>query len=177
MPDPLDSLALGAERERQLRARTRALLLPLLPVDLDLLISDAATTSHWAGSRWHGLGHIHREGVPLDAPEEDARAILRLAMRHEQSLAASPAEPVGISSGRGCILPLGTPVARGSQYAAKTGSATELPAGLLKRSSNSNDSRRLRELETPDITAANGHAIGQSAKRPPGTGGEPGIKF
>jgi len=30
-----------AERERQLRARTRALLLPLLPVDLDLLISDA----------------------------------------------------------------------------------------------------------------------------------------
>jgi predicted nucleotidyltransferase len=31
-----------AERERQLRARTRALLLPLLPVDLDLLISDAA---------------------------------------------------------------------------------------------------------------------------------------
>jgi len=28
--------------------------------DLDLLISDAATTSHWAGSRWHVLGHIHR---------------------------------------------------------------------------------------------------------------------
>lgn len=58
---------LTPERERQLRARTRALLLPLLPVDLDLLISDAATTSHWAGSRWHVLGHIHREGVPLDA--------------------------------------------------------------------------------------------------------------
>jgi len=35
--------------------------------DLDLLISDAATTSRWAGSRWHVLGHIHREGVPLDA--------------------------------------------------------------------------------------------------------------
>jgi predicted nucleotidyltransferase len=56
-----------AERERQLRARTRALLLPLLPVDLDLLISDAATANHWAGSRWHVLGHIHREGVPIDA--------------------------------------------------------------------------------------------------------------
>ena len=58
--------SLTAERERQLRARTRALLLPLLPVDLDLLISDAATTSHWAGSRWHVLGHIQREGVRLD---------------------------------------------------------------------------------------------------------------
>ena len=58
--------SLTAERERQLRARTRALLLPLLPVDLDLLISDAATTSHWAGSRWHVLGHIYREGVPVD---------------------------------------------------------------------------------------------------------------
>jgi len=46
----------------------RALLLPLLPVDLDLLISDAATAAHWAGSRWHVLGHIHREGVRLDAP-------------------------------------------------------------------------------------------------------------
>jgi predicted nucleotidyltransferase len=57
----------SAERERQLRARTRALLLPLLPVDLDLLISDAATANHWAGSRWHVLGHIHREGVPIDA--------------------------------------------------------------------------------------------------------------
>jgi predicted nucleotidyltransferase len=56
-----------AERERQLRARTRALLLPLLPVDLDLLISDAATANHRAGSRWHVLGHIHREGVPIDA--------------------------------------------------------------------------------------------------------------
>jgi len=60
--------SLTAERERQMRARTRALLLPLLPVDLDLLISDAATTSHWAGSRWHVLGHIHREGLPLNAP-------------------------------------------------------------------------------------------------------------
>lgn len=59
--------SLTPERERELRARTRALLLPLLPVDLDLLISDAATTSHWAGSRWHVLGHVHREGVPLDA--------------------------------------------------------------------------------------------------------------
>ena len=45
-----------------------ALLLPLLPVDLDLLISDAATAAHWGGSRWHVLGHIHREGVRLDAP-------------------------------------------------------------------------------------------------------------
>ena len=59
--------SLTPEREQQLRARTRALLLPLLPVDLDLLISDAATANHWAGSRWHVLGHIHREGVQLDA--------------------------------------------------------------------------------------------------------------
>ncbi|MGA1303139.1 MAG: nucleotidyltransferase domain-containing protein [Cyanobium sp.] len=58
---------LTREREKQLRRRVRSLLLPLLPVDLDLLISDAATTSQWAGSRWHVLGHIHREGVPLDA--------------------------------------------------------------------------------------------------------------
>ncbi|MFM7269103.1 MAG: nucleotidyltransferase family protein [Cyanobium sp.] len=59
--------SLSQEREKQLRQRARGLLLPLLPVDLDLLISDAATASHWAGSRWHVLGHIHREGVPLDA--------------------------------------------------------------------------------------------------------------
>ena len=39
----------------------------LLPVDLDLQSSDAATTGRWAGCRWHVLGHIHREGVPLDA--------------------------------------------------------------------------------------------------------------
>jgi predicted nucleotidyltransferase len=58
---------LTTEREKQLRHRVRALLLPLLPVDLDLLISDAASAAHWAGSRWHVLGHIHREGVPLDA--------------------------------------------------------------------------------------------------------------
>jgi predicted nucleotidyltransferase len=54
------------ERERRWRARARALLLPVLPVDLDLLISDAATVAHWAGSRWHVLGHVHREGVHLD---------------------------------------------------------------------------------------------------------------
>ncbi len=58
---------LTTEREKQLRHRVRALLLPLLPVDLDLLISDAASAAHWAGSRWHVLGHIHREGVPLHA--------------------------------------------------------------------------------------------------------------
>ena len=58
---------LTPDRDKQLRRRVRNLLLPLLPVDLDLLISDAATTSRWAGSRWHVLGHIHREGVPLDA--------------------------------------------------------------------------------------------------------------
>ena len=58
---------LTPEREKLWRRRVRALLLPLLPVDLDLLISDAATAAHWAGSRWHVLGHIHREGVPLDA--------------------------------------------------------------------------------------------------------------
>ena len=58
---------LTPEREKELRHRARALLLPLLPVDLDLLISDAASADHWAGSRWHVLGHIHREGVRLDA--------------------------------------------------------------------------------------------------------------
>jgi predicted nucleotidyltransferase len=58
---------LTPEREKQLRHRARALLLPLLPVDLDLLINDAASAAHWAGSRWHVLSHIHREGVPLDA--------------------------------------------------------------------------------------------------------------
>jgi predicted nucleotidyltransferase len=58
---------LTPERERRLRSRVRNLMLPLLPVDLDLLINDAATTSKWAGSRWHVLGHIHREGMPLDA--------------------------------------------------------------------------------------------------------------
>ena len=60
--------ALTPERERALRSRARALLMPLLPVDLDLLITDAATADHWAGSRWHVLGHIHREGRPLHAP-------------------------------------------------------------------------------------------------------------
>ena len=54
---------LTPEREKQLRHRARA----LLPVDLDLLISDAASDAHWAESRWHVLGHIHHEGVPLDA--------------------------------------------------------------------------------------------------------------
>jgi hypothetical protein len=38
-----------------------------LPVELDLPISDAVTDAHWVGSRWHVLGHIHREGVPLHA--------------------------------------------------------------------------------------------------------------
>jgi hypothetical protein len=33
-------------------------------------------------------------------------------------------------------VPLGTPVAQGSRNAANTGSATELPAGLLKRRFN-----------------------------------------
>jgi uncharacterized protein len=60
--------SLTQERERALRSRARALLLPLLPVDLDLLITDAATASHWAGSRWNVLGHIHREGRPIHAP-------------------------------------------------------------------------------------------------------------
>ncbi len=59
--------SLTPQHDKQLRRRVRHLLLPLLPVDLDLLISDAATTSRWAGSRWHVLGHIHREGVPLNA--------------------------------------------------------------------------------------------------------------
>lgn len=58
---------LTPERERALRTRARALLLPLLPVDLDLLITDAPTAAHWAGSRWHVLGHVHREGVLLHA--------------------------------------------------------------------------------------------------------------
>ncbi len=58
---------LTPERETLWRRRVRSLLVPLLPVDLDLLISDAATAAHWAGSRWHVLGHIHREGVSLDA--------------------------------------------------------------------------------------------------------------
>lgn len=60
--------SLTQERERALRSRARALLLPLLPVDLDLLITDAPTASHWAGSRWHVLGHILREGRPIHAP-------------------------------------------------------------------------------------------------------------
>ena len=59
--------SLTRERELQWRQRARALLLPVLPVDLDLLISDEATVGHWGGSRWHVLGHIQREGVPLDA--------------------------------------------------------------------------------------------------------------
>ena len=59
--------SLTRERERRVRQRARALLLTVLPVDLDLLISDAATARHWRGSRWHVLGHIQREGVPLDA--------------------------------------------------------------------------------------------------------------
>jgi predicted nucleotidyltransferase len=53
------------EGERRLLARARALLTPVLPVDLDLLISDAATAAQWAGSRWHVLGHLHREGALL----------------------------------------------------------------------------------------------------------------
>lgn len=59
--------SLTPAREKQWRQRVRDLLLPVLPVDLDLLISDAGTAAHWAGSRWHVLGHIHREGVPLHA--------------------------------------------------------------------------------------------------------------
>ncbi|MFM7269701.1 MAG: nucleotidyltransferase family protein [Cyanobium sp.] len=59
--------SLTPEREKLWRRRVRDLLLPLLPVDLDLLISDAATSAHWAGSRWHVLGHIPRKGVPLHA--------------------------------------------------------------------------------------------------------------
>jgi len=59
--------ALTPERERALRSRARAWLTPVLPVDLDLLITDAVTAAHWAGSRWHVLGHIHREGRPLHA--------------------------------------------------------------------------------------------------------------
>ena len=45
------------------RARARALLLPLLPVDLDLLITDAPTAAHWTGSRWHG-----QQRCPGDQP-------------------------------------------------------------------------------------------------------------
>ena len=59
--------ALTPERERALRSRARAWLTPVLPVDLDLLITDAVTAAHWAGSRWHVLGHIHREGRLLHA--------------------------------------------------------------------------------------------------------------
>ena len=66
--------SLTPERERHLRARARTLLLPVLPVDLDLLISDAATAAHWAGSRWHVLGHVHREGVLLDLSANHPRA-------------------------------------------------------------------------------------------------------
>ncbi len=58
--------SLTPEKEKRLRQTVRALLLPLLPVDLDLLISDSATAAHWAGSRWHVLGHIRREGFTLD---------------------------------------------------------------------------------------------------------------
>lgn len=59
--------SLTPQREKRLHRRVRALLRPLLPVDLDLRISDAAITAHWAGFRWPVLGHIHRDGIPLHA--------------------------------------------------------------------------------------------------------------
>lgn len=46
---------------------TDPLLTPVLPVDLDPLISEA-TAAHWAGSRGHVLGPIERAGKPLHAP-------------------------------------------------------------------------------------------------------------
>jgi len=44
------------EREKRLHRRVRYLL--LLPLNLNLLISDAATISRWAGSRWHMIDPI-----------------------------------------------------------------------------------------------------------------------
>jgi len=50
--------------------------------------SSPPTAAHWTRTRWHGLGHIHRERVPLHGSSEDASAILRLSLRHEYSLEA-----------------------------------------------------------------------------------------
>jgi predicted nucleotidyltransferase len=58
--------ALTPELERQVWLRIRELLLPVLPVDLDLVIV-AAAAEKLRGSRWHVLGHAHREGVVLYA--------------------------------------------------------------------------------------------------------------
>ena len=55
-----------------------ALLLPLLPVDLDLLISDAATAAHWGDPAGMCSATSTARGCAWMPPEEDARAILRL---------------------------------------------------------------------------------------------------
>jgi predicted nucleotidyltransferase len=59
--------ALTPELERQVWRRIRALLLPALPVDLDLVIVEAAAAEKLSGSRWHVLGHAYREGVVVYA--------------------------------------------------------------------------------------------------------------
>ena len=59
--------ALTPELERQVWRRIRELLLPTLPVDLDLVIVAAAAAEKLGGSRWHVLGHAHRDGVVLYA--------------------------------------------------------------------------------------------------------------
>ena len=59
--------ALTPELERKVWRRIRELLLPVLPVDLDLVIVAAAAAEKLGGSRWHVLGNAHREGVVLYA--------------------------------------------------------------------------------------------------------------
>jgi predicted nucleotidyltransferase len=69
MAKSLDLAQLGqdAEIEQVVLVRSRARGNARPDSDFDLLISDAATTTQWAGSRWRVLGRIRREVILLDA--------------------------------------------------------------------------------------------------------------
>jgi predicted nucleotidyltransferase len=54
----------AARRDLERQARRR---LGILPVDLDLLVEDESRAATLAGSRWHVLGRIAREGKVLYA--------------------------------------------------------------------------------------------------------------